>query len=182
MICVTIILHVVQGLWFRKDIEKKNPLPISEWVDSSFVCFVLWFVWGGGCQMFAFLFFVCTSLLLKFSDFLYLLLIFYKDFIVSSDSIRFYNDQRTTTLHREWPVLRSAKRAPANVRRLNNRKWRQRYCLVGERFAERSTGHSLCRVVVRWSLWKQMNGQLIQRSEAVFFLNIFSKSQTLYNM
>ena len=31
------------------------------------------------------------------------------------------------------PVLRSAKRAPANVRRLNNRKWRQRYCLVGER-------------------------------------------------
>ena len=30
------------------------------------------------------------------------------------------------------PVLRSAKRAPANVRRLNNRKWRQRYCLVGE--------------------------------------------------
>ena len=35
----------------------------------------------------------------------------------------------------DWslPVLRSAKRAPANVRRLNNRKWRQRYCLVGER-------------------------------------------------
>ena len=31
------------------------------------------------------------------------------------------------------PVLRSAKRAPANVRRLNNRKWRQRYYLVGER-------------------------------------------------
>ena len=31
------------------------------------------------------------------------------------------------------PVLRSVKRAPANVRRLNNRKWRQRYCLVGER-------------------------------------------------
>ena len=30
-------------------------------------------------------------------------------------------------------VLRSAKRAPANVRRLNNRKWRQRYCLVSER-------------------------------------------------
>ena len=30
-------------------------------------------------------------------------------------------------------VLRSAKRAPVNVRRLNNRKWRQRYCLVGER-------------------------------------------------
>ena len=29
-------------------------------------------------------------------------------------------------------VLRSAKRAPANVRRLNNRKWRQRYCSVGE--------------------------------------------------
>ena len=31
------------------------------------------------------------------------------------------------------PVLRSAKRAPSNVRRPNNRKWRQRYCLVGER-------------------------------------------------
>ena len=31
------------------------------------------------------------------------------------------------------PVLRSAKRAPANVRRLNNRKWRQRYCSAGER-------------------------------------------------
>ena len=30
-------------------------------------------------------------------------------------------------------VLRSAKRAPANVRRLNNRKWRQSYCSVGER-------------------------------------------------
>ena len=30
-------------------------------------------------------------------------------------------------------VLRSAKRAPANVHRLSNRKWRQRYCLVGER-------------------------------------------------
>ena len=30
-------------------------------------------------------------------------------------------------------VLRLAKRAPANVRRLNNRKWRQRYCLVGKR-------------------------------------------------
>ena len=30
-------------------------------------------------------------------------------------------------------VLRSAKRAPANVRQLNNRKWRQSYCLVGER-------------------------------------------------
>ena len=26
----------------------------------------------------------------------------------------------------------SAKRVPANVRRLNNRKWRKRYCLVGE--------------------------------------------------
>ena len=31
------------------------------------------------------------------------------------------------------PVLRSAKRTPAYVRRLNNRKRRQRYCLVGER-------------------------------------------------
>ena len=30
-------------------------------------------------------------------------------------------------------MLRSAKRAPGNVRRLNNRKWRQRYCLVGKR-------------------------------------------------
>ena len=29
-------------------------------------------------------------------------------------------------------MLRSAKRAPGNVRRLNNRKWRRRYCLVGE--------------------------------------------------
>ena len=31
-----------------------------------------------------------------------------------------------------YSVLHSAKRSPANVRRLNNRKWRQRYCLVGE--------------------------------------------------
>ena len=31
------------------------------------------------------------------------------------------------------PVLRSSKRAPANVRRLNNRNIRQRYCSVGER-------------------------------------------------
>ena len=30
-------------------------------------------------------------------------------------------------------MLRSAKRAPANVRRLNNRKWRQSYCSVDER-------------------------------------------------
>ena len=30
-------------------------------------------------------------------------------------------------------VLRSAKRAPANVRRLNNRKWRQIYCSVSKR-------------------------------------------------
>ena len=40
-------------------------------------------------------------------------------------------------------VLRSAKRAPANVRRLNNRKWRQilfsRRTFAGARFAERST-------------------------------------------
>ena len=36
------------------------------------------------------------------------------------------------TIQGEEPVLRSAKRAPANVRRLNNRKWRQRYCSVGE--------------------------------------------------
>ena len=35
--------------------------------------------------------------------------------------------------HHCIPVLRSAKRAPANVRRLNNRKCRQRYCSVGER-------------------------------------------------
>ena len=34
--------------------------------------------------------------------------------------------------HLIWPVLRSAKWAPANVSRLNSRKWRQRYCLVGE--------------------------------------------------
>ena len=36
-------------------------------------------------------------------------------------------------------VLRLAKRAPANVRRLNNRKWRQSYCSVGER----SRAHAL---------------------------------------
>ena len=35
----------------------------------------------------------------------------------------------TRVLSYSWePVLRSAKRAPANIRRLNNRKWRQRYC------------------------------------------------------
>ena len=34
---------------------------------------------------------------------------------------------------KQSPVLRSAKRVPANVRQLNNRKWRQSYCLVGER-------------------------------------------------
>ena len=39
----------------------------------------------------------------------------------------------TTKLCLHYTVLRSAKRAPATVRRLNNRKWRQRYCLVGER-------------------------------------------------
>ena len=139
MRCVTITLHVVQGLWFSKDIEKK-PLPISEWVDSSFVCFVLWFVWGVFCQMFSFLFFVCTSLLLKFSDFLYLLLIFYKDFIVSSDSIRFYNDQRTTTLHREWPVLRSAKRSPTKQYLWRHFLLFSRRTFAGARFAERSTG------------------------------------------
>ena len=35
--------------------------------------------------------------------------------------------------HYRSPVLRSTKRAPANARRHSNRKWRQRYCLVGER-------------------------------------------------
>ena len=35
--------------------------------------------------------------------------------------------------HLIWLVLRSAKRAPANVCQLNSRKWRQRCCLVGER-------------------------------------------------
>ena len=48
-------------------------------------------------------------------------------------------------MHMISPVLRSAKRAPTNVRRLNNRKWRHfllfsRRTFAGARFAERSTG------------------------------------------
>ena len=47
----------------------------------------------------------------------------------------------------ETTVLRSAKRAPANARRLNNRKWRQSYCSVGER----SRALALLNAALVWS-------------------------------
>ena len=53
-------------------------------------------------------------------------------------SVNVWGQSREVSIARTLPsasqVLRSAKRAPANVNRLNNRKRRQRYCLVGERW------------------------------------------------